>query len=202
MPEQTTLNLTLNWTRERLHEMDAALASLAVSAPQAEAAAKVKADDLLADLKKRRSDLEVLLKTHAEAGEAALAGAKTELDAHWAGFEAQMKAYFDGAGQQAEQYRATFKDIAAAQAKAWSDSAERLREAATKAAAIGTTDLDAVLKQLKTDAAAAGVHLDTLKQTGSASWSVLSAALGESRKAFDQANQAAWTALKGTATKN
>ncbi|MGJ4892545.1 hypothetical protein ACQR1Y_30415 [Bradyrhizobium sp. HKCCYLRH3099] len=202
MPEQTTLNLTLNWARERLHEMDAALASLAVSAPQAEAAAKVKADDLLADLKKRRSDLEALLKTHAEAGEAALAGAKTELDAHWAGFEAQMKAYFDGAGQQAEQYQATFKDIAAAQAKAWSDSAERLREAATKAAAIGTTDLDAVLKQLKTDAAAAGAHLDTLKQTGSASWSVLSAALGESRKAFDEANQAAWTALKGAGTKN
>jgi hypothetical protein len=59
-----------------------------------------------------------------------------------------------------------------------------------------------VLKQLKSDAAEAGAHLEKLKQTGSESWSVLSAALSESRKAFDQANQAAWNALKGPGGKS
>jgi Ala-tRNA(Pro) deacylase len=41
-----------------------------------------------------------------------------------------------------------------------------------------------------------------LKQAGSSSWSVLSAALTESRKAFDEANQAAWNALRGSAPKS
>ena len=44
--------------------------------------------------------------------------------------------------------------------------------------------------------------LQKLKQAGSESWSVLSAALAESRKAFDQANQAAWDALKGASPKS
>ncbi|WP_315740828.1 MULTISPECIES: hypothetical protein [unclassified Bradyrhizobium] len=202
MPAQSTMQVYLNWARERLHEMDAALASLEIKATEAEAASKAKAQEIMADLKKRRGDLEALLKTQAEAGEAAMASAKTELDAHWAGFEAQMKAYFDAAGKQAAQQQATFKDIAAAQAKAWRESADRFREAAAKVTTVGTTDLDAVLKQLKSDAAEAGAHLEKLKQTGSESWSVLSAALSESRKAFDQANQAAWNALKGPGAKS
>ncbi|WP_315777267.1 MULTISPECIES: hypothetical protein [unclassified Bradyrhizobium] len=202
MPAQSTMQVYLNWARERLHEMDAALASLEIKATEAEAASKAKAQEIMADLKKRRGDLEALLKTQAEAGEAAMASAKTELDAHWAGFEAQMKAYFDAAGKQAAQQQATFKDIAAAQAKAWRESADRFREAAAKVTTVGTTDLDAVLKQLKSDAAEAGAHLEKLKQTGSESWSVFSAALNESRKAFDQANQAAWNALKGPGAKS
>ncbi|MGJ4905483.1 hypothetical protein ACQR0V_28220 [Bradyrhizobium sp. HKCCYLS2058] len=202
MAAQSTMQVYLNWARERLHEMDAALESLGVKAAEAEAASKVTTGEIMADLKKRRSDLEALLKTQAEAGEAALASAKTELDAHWAGFEAQMSAYFEAAGRQAAQQQATFKDIAAAQAKAWRESADRFREAATKVTTAGTTDLDAVLKQLKSDASAAGAHLEKLKQTGSESWSVLSAALSESRKAFDQANQAAWNALKGPGAKS
>ncbi|BAM86463.1 conserved hypothetical protein [Bradyrhizobium oligotrophicum S58] len=202
MSAQSTMNVYLNWARERLHEMDAALESLGVKAAETEAASKLKAEEIIADLKKRRRELEALLKTQAEAGDAALATAKTELDQHWAGFESQMKAYFDTAGKQAEQQQAAFKDIAAAQAKAWRESADRFREAAINVTTAGTTDVDAVLKQLKTDAAQAGAHLEALKQTGAQSWSVFSAALSESRKAFDAANQAAWNALKGSSPKS
>jgi len=52
------------------------------------------------------------------------------------------------------------------------------------------------------DASEAEARLEKLKQAGSSSWSVLSAALTESRKAFDEANQAAWNALKGSAPKS
>jgi ElaB/YqjD/DUF883 family membrane-anchored ribosome-binding protein len=201
MPAESTMSVYLNWARERLHEMDAALESLGVKAAEAEAASKVKAEEIMADLRKRRSDLEALLKTQMDAGEAALASAKTELDQHWAGFETQMKAYFDAAGKQAGQQQAAFTDIAAAQAKAWRESADRFREAATQVTAAGTADVDAVLGQLKSDAAQAGAHLEKLKQTGAQSWSVFSAALDESRKAFDAANQAAWNALKGSGPK-
>ncbi|UFZ01885.1 hypothetical protein LQG66_21480 [Bradyrhizobium ontarionense] len=202
MPTQSTMHFYLNWAKERIDEMDAALASIEVKATEAKAESKVKADEIIADLTKRRGEFEALLKTQMDAGEAALASAKTELDKQWTGFETQMKAYFDNAGRQVEQQQATFKDIAAAQAKAWRESADRFRDAASKVTTTGTTDLDAVLTQLKSDAAKAGTHLEKLRQTGSESWSVLSTALSESRKAFDQANQAAWNALKGSGAKS
>ena len=63
-------------------------------------------------------------------------------------------------------------------------------------------EMDAALKQMKSDASEAEARLEKLKQAGSNSWSVLSAALTQSRKAFDEANQAAWNALRGSAPKS
>ena len=103
---------------------------------------------------------------------------------------------------QIEQQQVTFKDIAAAQAKAWHEAAGKFREAASNVAAARSADVEAALKQMKSDASEAEARLQKVKQAGAESWSVLSAALAESRKAFDQANQAAWDALRGSGSKS
>ncbi len=202
MSGNSSMHVYLNWAKERIDEMDAALASFEIKAGEAKADAKVKADQTLADLTKRRDEFQALLKTQAEAGEAAWARSKAEMEQQWNGFEAQMKTYFESAGKQIEQQHVTFNDIAAAQAKAWREAADKFREAAGKVAADRTADLDAALKQMKSDASEAEARLQKLKQAGTESWSVLSAALAESRKAFDQANQASWDALKGSGSKS
>ena len=196
-PEQSRMHFYLNWAKERIDEMDAALASLEVKVKQAKAESKVKADQLLVDLKKRREEFQASLQAQAEAGEAAWGRAKADLETQWNGFEAQVKTYFESAGKQIEQQQATFKDIAAAQAKAWREAADKFHDAAAKVADARRADVEAAVKQLKLDASEAEARLQKLKQAGNKSWSVLSAALTESRKAFDQANQAAWNALKG-----
>jgi hypothetical protein len=129
MPEQSSMHLYLNWAKERIDEMDAALASFEVKASHAQADSKVKADQIVADLKKRRDEFQALLKKQAEAGEGAWERAKTDLERQWNGFEAQVKTYFESAGKQIEQQQATFKDIAAAQAKAWREAADKFSEA-------------------------------------------------------------------------
>ena len=202
MSEQSSMHFYLNWAKERIDEMDAALASFEVKAGEAKAESKVKAEQIIADLKRRRDEFQAQLKMQAEVGEAAWARGRTELEKQWNGFEAQMKTYFESAGQQIEQQQATFKDIAAAQAKAWGEAADKFREAAGKVAAAHTGDFDAALKRMKSDASEAEARLQRLKQAGGESWSVLSAALAESRKAFDQANQAAWNALKASRPKS
>jgi len=201
MSEQSSMHLYLNWAKERIDEMDAALASFEVEASHAKAESKAKADQIVAELRKRRDEFKTQLKTQAEAGEAAWERAKTDLERQWNGFEAEMKTYFESAGKQIEQQQATFRDIAAAQANAWHEAAAKFREAAGKVAAARSADLDAALKQMKLDASEADARLQKLKQVGAESWSVLSAALAESRKAFDQANQAAWDALRGSGSK-
>ncbi|WP_027554321.1 hypothetical protein [Bradyrhizobium sp. Cp5.3] len=202
MSQQSSMHYYLNWAKERIDEMNAALASFEVKAGEAKADSMVKAEQVVADLKNRRDEFQALLKTQAEAGEAAWARTKTDLEKQWNGFEAQMKGYFETAGKQIEQQQAMFRDLAAAQTKAWHEATDRFREAAGKVAAAHTGDFDAALKQMKADASEAEARLQKLKQAGSQSWSVLSAALAESRKAFDQANKAAWEALKNPTSKS
>jgi len=201
MPEQSSVHYYLTWAKERIDEMDAALSSLEVKAGQATADSKVKAEQLIADLKARRDEFQTALKAQAEAGEAAWARARADLEPQWNGFEAQVRSYFESAGQQIGQQQAAFKDIAAAQAKAWCEAADKFQDAAKHVAAAGRADMDAALKQMKSDASEAEARLEKLKQAGSNSWSVLSAALTQSRKAFDEANQAAWRSLKDSAPK-
>lgn len=202
MPEQSSMHFYLNWAKERIDEMDAALASLEVKTNEVKADSKVKGDQLIADLKTRREAFQASLKARAEAGEAAWAHTKADLETQWNGFEAQVKTYFETAGKQIEQQQATFKDIAAAQAKAWREAADKFYDAASEVAAARRADIDAALKQMKADASEAEARLEKLKQAGNSSWSVLSAALAESRKTFDEANQAAWNALKGSSPRS
>src|SRR3569832_2025939 len=146
--------------------MDAALASFEIKAGEAKAESKVKADQIIADLKKRRDEFQAQLKAQAEAGEAAWAHSKTDLEKQWNGFEAQMKTYFESAGKQIEQQQATFKQVAAAQAKALGEAADKFREAAGKVAASHSGDFDAALRQMKADASAAEARVQQLKQVG------------------------------------
>jgi hypothetical protein len=199
MPEQSSMHFYLNWAKERIDEMDAILASLEAKASQVQADSKVKANQLIADLQKRRDEFQATVKKQAEAGEAAWERTKTQLESRWSDFEAQAKTYIETVGKQVQQQQATFRDVAAAQVKAWREAADNLHDAAAKVTAARRADLDAAVKQMKADATEAQARLQKLKQAGSDSWTTFGAALAESRKAFDSANQAAWDALKRAA---
>ena len=189
MPEQSSMHSYLSWTKERIDEMDATLASLEVRAGRVKADSQAKADQVIIDLKKRRDEFQAKVK-------AQVAGDQTQLQSQWHGFEAKVKTYFETVDKQIDQQQATFRDVAAAQQKAWREAAEKLHNEAAKIAAAKRPEIDAVVKQMKADASEAEARLQKLKQAGSESWVALSAALEESRKAFDRANQAAWDALK------
>jgi BMFP domain-containing protein YqiC len=196
MPEQSSMHSYLNWTKERLDEMDATLASLEAKASQVKADSKAKADQLITDLKKRRDDFQVKVKAQSQAGEAALQAIKTQLEPQWQAFEAHVKTYFETVGKQIELQQATFRDVATAQVKAWREAADKVHDAAAKVATEKRANVDAAVKQMKADAAEAETQLQKLKQAGKEGWAALSAALAESRKAFDQANQKASDELK------
>lgn len=196
-PEQISRNFHLIWMTERIDEMNAALASLEAKAKQAKAGIDTRADQLFRDLKERRDQFVAALKAHAESGDATLTRAKADLEAQWSGFETQVKTYFEDVGKQLEQQQAAFKNIATVQVKAWRDTAVKLREAAAKIADARRNDIEAAARRMKTDATEAEARLQKLKQAGNESWSVLSAALADSRKAFDQASQVARNAFNG-----
>ena len=179
--------------------MDATLASLEGKASQVKADAKAKAEQLIADLKKRRDDFHAKVKAQAQADEAVCQRTKTQLESDWRDFQVQVKTYFETVGKQIEQQQATFRDIATAQVKAWREAADKFHEGAAKVAAARRAEVDAAVDKMKAEAVEAEAGLQKLKQVGNKSWTALSAALEESRKAFDRANQQVWDALKRAA---
>ena len=196
MPGRSSTYFYLNWAKERIDEMDATLVSLEANANQVQAEFKVKANQLIGDLKKRRDKFQATVKKQAAAGEADWERAKAQLESQWNAFEVQVITYINTVGKQIEQQQATFRDVAAAQVKAWHEAADKVHDAATKLAAERRADIEAAVKQMKADASEAEARLQKLKEAGSESWTALSAALTDSRKAFDRANRAAWDALK------
>jgi hypothetical protein len=199
MAVESSMHFYLNWAKERIDEMDAILASLEDKASQLQPEAKVKVERLVADLTNRHDEFQATLKKQADVGEAAWERAKAQLESEWNDFEAEVKAYLDSAGKQIDQQQATFRNVAAAQMKAWREAADMFQGAAAKFATDRRADIDAAVKQMKSDASEAEARLQKMKQAGRESWTALSAALAESRKAFDRANKTANDALQRAA---
>ena len=54
MPAQSSMHFYLNWAKERIDEMDATLASLESKAGEVHASSRIKADQFIADSRKKR----------------------------------------------------------------------------------------------------------------------------------------------------
>ena len=107
-----------------------------------------------------------------------------------------MRKYIESSGKQIELQQATFKRQAAAQVKAWREAAEKLGTAGKEFAAERRGEIEATVKNMEADAAAAEKKLQKINEAGKQSWSALVTALTETRGAFDRANQAAQDAFK------
>jgi hypothetical protein len=196
MRTQSSSHYYVNWAKARLDEMDAALTSLEEKVGGVQADARDKANKALADLRKKRDDFRDTVKKQSEANEAAWTSAKTNLESEWNAFEVEVKKYVESFGKQIEQQQATFKLQSAAQLKAWREAADKLGSSTNEFAAERRGEIDAVVRRMNADAAAAEEKLQKLNQAGVQSWSALMAALTETRAAFDRANQAAMDAFK------
>lgn len=200
MVTQSGMHFYLNWAKERIDEMDAVLASLEGKAKEVQAESAAKANRLFADMRHRRDEFQETVKKQAEAGEAAFASTKAQLDSIWNGFEAEVKNYIDTFGKQIEQQQRLLQDVAQAQLRAWHGTAEKIQSAATEFKTDRRTDIDAALNLMKAGASEAETSFQALKRAGTESWTAWSAALAESRKAFDRANQSVWDAFKRAAS--
>ncbi len=190
MPVQSNIHFYVNWAKERLDEMDATVTSLESKAAEVQADARDRADKVLAIMRKKRDDFRSIVKKQAEANEAAWIRAQAQLESGWNSFDTEARKYVESFVKQVGQQQAMFKLQAAAQLNAWREATDKLGSAATEFAAERRDDIDAALKRMKVDAAAAEAKLLKLNEAGTQSWSVLMAALAETRATFDRANQA------------
>ena len=196
MRTQSSAHFFFNWAKERIDEMDATVASLESKAAEMQAESRVKADQFIAGLRKKRNEFESTVKKQAEAGEAAREATKARLETEWKGFESEIKKYLEAFGKDVKQQQVVFQSQMTAQMKAWREAADKIHATAGELAAGQRKEIDATVSRMRADAATAEAKLQKLAQAGTESWSALSAALSETRAAFDRANQAAREAFK------
>jgi len=196
MPKHSAVYFYLNWAKERIDEMDATLASMEANVARVQADARAKANQALADMRKKRDDFRDTLKKQADANEATWIREKARLQSEWNTFETDVRKYVESVGKQIEQQQETFKRQAAAQVKAWREAAENLHTAAKDFAGERRGEIEATVKHMEADATAAEEKLRKVNEAGKQSWSALTTALAETRAAFDRANQTAQEAFK------
>jgi predicted nucleic acid-binding Zn-ribbon protein len=196
MSGESRIHFYLNWAKERIDEMDAALASLEGKVSKLQADSRIKADLFIVDLRKRRDEFQGSVKKLAEAGDAAWESAKVQLETEWKKFEAEVDKYLETFGKDVEQHKAVFQGQVAAQIKAWRETADGIHAAAMQFATERRRDIDATVSRMRGDATAAEEKLQKLARAGTESWGALNAALTETRATFDRANQAAREAFK------
>jgi hypothetical protein len=199
MPAQSTMHFYFNWAKERIDEMDAILASLEAKAGEVQADSRIRAEQLIADLHKKRDEFTKAAKKQTDAGEAEWLHTKNRLEDTWNGFETEVKKYVETFGKQIRQPQAMFQNAAAAQINAWREAAETIHHAAAALAVDRRSGIDAALTRMKADASKAEANLQELNRAGTESRAALNGALAESRAAFDQAGRAAWDAYKRVA---
>lgn len=197
MPTQTSsTHFFLSWAKERIDEMDAILTSLESKAVQMQAQTRIKADQFITEMRKKRDEFESTAKKQAEAGEPAWDSAKLRLATELKGFEAETKKYLETFGNGIEQQQAVFQSQVTAQLSAWREAGDKLNAAAKQFAIERRREIDATVSRMKADAGAAEKRLQEIARAGTDSWSTLNAALAETRATFDRANQAAREAFK------
>jgi hypothetical protein len=176
--------------------MDALLASLDVKGAAVQAESRAKADDLLADLRKKRDAFRSTMEAQAQAGGNAWGRIKTQLEADWAKFNAEADSYLESFIIGTKQLQSTFQGLMGVQLKAWRDMADQVQAASAGLTAERRRDIDATAARIKADATAAEQTLQKLVRAGAESWSTFNTALSESRAAFDRASQSARDAFK------
>jgi len=196
MPSQSSTHFIFDWTKARIDEMDAALASLKGRTMELHAKSRPEAENLIAELGRSREEFSKAARRYADVTEAEWDRIRGQLEKRWVGFEAQFKKYFESFGEQIKQQETTFQDITAAQIKACRQMADRIQEAATKFGADHRADIDTIANRMKSDAAEAQARIQKLSHAGAESWTAFNGALGEARAAFDRAHEAARDAFK------
>ena len=189
MPMQSHIYFDVNWAKGRLDEMDATLTSLESKGAEVQADARDRADKVLTIMREKRDDFRNIVKKQSEANEVAWISAQAQLESEWNSFETEARKYVESFVKQVEQQQAIFKLQAAAQLNAWREAADKLGSAANEFAVERRNEIDTALKRMKADAVAAEAKLLKLNEAGTQSWSVLMAALTETRATFDRANQ-------------
>lgn len=188
MSKQNIAHGSLEWTKQKLDEIDAILASLEGSVATLKSEARKEADRAIARIKVARD----AFKAQVDAAQAEAATAKgiadkafATLEAEWVEVELAFQAFLTAAAGQADVVKKAIAARAEAQRKAWQGSLDAVRKAGTDAVNQARLELDAAVRRLTAEAERTQAKVGKVSTAGDESWKAMKDGLEEIRSVYD-----------------
>ena len=177
-PQQSSVDVFVEWAKARLDEMAADAKVLQSRLGDLDASRRAQAEQAAAQINRWVGEGQAKIKEVQAQGEAAIADAQAYIEATWAKFQTEADKWVEEAKNQ----QATFEARAQAQAQAWQNLVNGYVQRAAEVHAQNKVQAEAQEMQSELNA-----KVDDLSKAGQASWGAMSQALDESRNAFAKA---------------
>jgi len=178
----------VEWSQDRLSELDAAIAVLEQNAAKLQGEARARADAALKTLRERRdayrARAEEAVANAKTWTDAQVAEARKSLDDTWTAFETARDDYLDAVKADLATRRAVLEAELDARQKAWQKSIDELRVKAAKLAADQRAAIDARIAALKAQADEAKARIGRLQDASAGAWETTKKSYAEAQKLF------------------
>lgn len=178
----------VEWSQDRLSELDAAIAILEQNAAKLQGEARARADAALKTLRERRDAYRVRAEEAAANAktwtDAQVAEARKSLDDTWTAFETARDDYLDAVKADLATRRAVLEAELDARQKAWQKSIDELRVKAAKLGADQRAAIDARIAALKAQADEAKARIGRLQDASAGAWETTKKSYAEAQKLF------------------
>lgn len=182
----------LDWSQDRLAELDATVAVLEKQSAELSGEARAKADETLTALRGQRDAFRIQAEETAANAKtwtnAQLTTARNSLDENWTAFQAAKDEYLENTKADITTRRAILEAELEARQQAWQRSIDELSAEAQNVAADQRTKIDARIAVLKADAAKARddarVRIERLKDGSAEAWETTKKGYADARNLF------------------
>jgi hypothetical protein len=186
-PNQSSIDVFVEWAKARLDEMAADAKLLESRLDTFDASRRAQAEQTVTQFNDWIAEGQAKIREVQAKGAASVADAQRFMETAWAKFQTEADRWVEVAKNQ----QAAFEARARAQAQAWQNVVNTYVQRMSEVHAQNQALVEAQVEQLKAGAQKAQAELkakaDDLGKAGQASWTAMSQALDESRKAFDKA---------------
>jgi len=175
----SALHAQIAWTKQRLDEADASLASMEISAAKLTGEARQQAEQTLVRIREARDRFaEIGLKAAHDAATAANQQADVLAD-QWCEVELRMHEFLVIGAGRAEDVKAAMKARVEAQMKTWKTSLDATHLASADAIQQVRADVDKALQRLQGEAENVQTTIGRLAVAGDASWQAVQAGIAD-----------------------
>jgi len=186
MSKSSLAHEQLEWTKQKLDEIDATLASLEDSAKSLSSDARTEAERALAQIEKARNDLSENFETLRAQGKVTGDYAYAALEAKWTEVELGLQNYLASAATQADTVKKALAARAAAQRESWQKALAVVQATASEAVERARIEVEAAADRLTEAAAKVEAKFGQASNAGDESWKAIQSAIAETRSIHER----------------
>lgn len=182
MPEQRFFQEYLEWTRQKLNEIEATLVALDDSVEALKKDARTEADRAIVRIRAARDAFKAKVDAFgadASAPEASADKLRHAAETEWTEVELAFQDYLKAAAGQAGVVKKALADRAEAQRRSWQTSLEAIRAGATASVDQARGEVDAAIRRLTVEAEKAEARIGKVSAAGDESLKAIKGGLDE-----------------------